>query len=138
MKKILKQILLFIVFGAIYFMIESVWKGHITHWSMFVLAGAIGSLIGGINEIIPWEMPFVQQCTIGMILSILGEAATGIIVNIVLDLNIWHYNILPFFWGQCSVPFAVAWFFLSGFCIWLDDWLRWKWFGEEQPYYIWK
>jgi hypothetical protein len=60
MKKCLKDLILFIVFGAIYFGLECLYKGHITHWSMFMLAGIIGLLIGGINEHIPWEMPFIK------------------------------------------------------------------------------
>jgi hypothetical protein len=138
MKTLLKNIVLFIVFGAIYFGIECLWKGHLTHWSMFVLAGFIGVLIGSINEYISWEVPFWRQCVEGMVLSVMGEAAVGAIVNIKLGLNVWHYEVLPFFWGQCSVPFAVAWLFLSGICIIIDDYIRWKWFGEEEPYYTWR
>lgn len=134
--KLLKNIILFIIFGAIYFGMECVWKGHLTHWSMFVLAGFIGVLIGGINEYIPWEVPFTQQCSMGMIMATIGEGITGLIVNVWLGLNVWHYDFLPFFWGQCSLPFCFAWFFLAGFCIWLDDLIRWKWFGEERPRYI--
>ena len=135
MKNFLKQLVLFIVFGAIYFMIECMWKGKITHWSMFILAGVIGCLIGAINEYIPWEMPFWQQCTVGMLLATIGEGITGLIVNVWLGLNVWHYEVMSFFWGQCSIPFMCAWFFLSALCIWLDDLIRWKWFGEEEPYY---
>ena len=58
MKTLLKNIILFIVFGAIYFGIECLWKGHLTHWSMFVLAGMIGVLIGSINECIHKDMTF--------------------------------------------------------------------------------
>jgi hypothetical protein len=135
--KFLKQLLLFLVFGAIYYVMESTWKGYPTHWSMFLVAGAIGSAIGAINEYIPWKMPFPCQCIIGMVIAVLGEAAAGAILNLWLGLNIWHYNVLPFFWNQCSVPFALVWLGLAGFCIWLDDWLRYKWFGEEYPHYTW-
>ena len=134
-KKIFKYLILFIVFGAIYFGIECIYKGHLTHWSMFVLAGGIGVLIGSINEILDWELPFWCQCTVGMIIATLGEVITGVIVNIMLGLNVWHYNVLAFFWGQCSVIFCGFWFLLSGVCIVLDDLLRWKWFGEEKPHY---
>ena len=133
--KFLKNLILFVIFGTIYFGIECIWKGHLSHWSMFVLAGIIGTLIGGINEYLPWEMPFWQQCGIGMIIAVLGEGITGLIVNQWLNLGIWHYNVLPFFYGQCSVPFACAWFLLAGVCIILDDLIRWKWFGEEKPHY---
>lgn len=138
MKTFVKNLILFIVFGAIYFGIECVWKGHITHWSMFILAGMIGVIIGGINEYIPWEMPFQKQCFIGMIIATIGEAITGLILNVWLGLNIWHYNLLAFCYNQCSIPFMCAWFFLSGVCILLDDYIRWKWFGEEKPHYTWK
>ncbi len=105
---------------------------------MFVLAGAIGVLIGSINEYIPWEVPFWRQTVDGMIIATLGEAFTGSIVNLRLGLNVWHYEKLAFFWGQCSVYFCIAWFFLAAICILLDDWIRWKWFGEEKPHYTWR
>ena len=135
MKNILKNIVLFIVFGAIYFGLECIYKGHITHWSMFVLAGLIGVMIGGINEIIDWDVPFLCQCFAGMIIATVGELITGVIVNIILGLNVWHYNVLAFFNGQCSLIFCGIWFILAGICIVLDDIIRWKWFGEEKPRY---
>ena len=135
MKLFLKNLVLFIVFGAIYFGLECLYKGHLTHWSMFILAGMIGVLIGSINEGVDWETPFITQCFIGMGLATAGEFLTGVIVNIILGLNVWHYNILAFGWGQCSVIFCAIWFLLSGVCIVLDDWMRWKWFGEERPVY---
>jgi hypothetical protein len=58
MKTVFKHILLFVIFGAIYFGLECLYKGHITHWSMFVLAGMIGVIIGEINEVIDWDVPF--------------------------------------------------------------------------------
>jgi len=73
-----------------------------------------------------------------MTIAVIGEAITGLIVNIILNLNIWHYNVLAFFFGQCSVPFALIWYVLAGVCIILDDLIRWKWFGEEKPHYIWR
>lgn len=138
MKTFLKNIILFIIFGAIYFGLECLWKGHITHWSMFVLAGMVGVLIGSINELIEWEVPFYIQCTLGALVATLGEVITGVIVNILLGLNVWHYNVLAFFWGQCSLPFCCIWFLLSGVCIILDDIIRWKWFGEDKPHYVWR
>lgn len=132
---LIKYIILFLIFGLIYFGIECAWKGHLTHWSMFVLAGFVGITIGAINEHIPWEMPLWQQCGIGMVIATIGEGITGLIVNTWLGLNVWHYNQLTFFWGQCSLWFCIAWYFLAGLCIIIDDWIRYKWFGEEYPHY---
>lgn len=135
--KLLKNVALFLVFGLLYFIIETIWKGHLTHWSMFVLAGIVGPLIGAINEYIPWKMPFFLQCGIGMIIATIAEGITGLIVNVWLGLGVWNYSTMPlsFFFGQCCVPFMVAWFLLAGVCILLDDYLRWKVFGEEKPHY---
>ena len=57
-KKIIKNLFLFAVFSLLYGTIETAWKGEITHWSMFVLGGLVGVLIGSINEIFPWELSF--------------------------------------------------------------------------------
>lgn len=135
MKRFLKDFILFLIFGAIYFCLECVWRGHLTHWTMFILGGLVGVLIGGINEKIEWDMPLFQQSTIGMGVAIFSEAVAGIILNIFLQLNIWHYTRLAFFWNQCSLPFCIIWFVLAIVCILLDDFLRWKLFGEEKPHY---
>lgn len=136
--KILKQLFLFLVFGFVYFIIETIWKGHLTHWSMFVVAGIIGVLIGGINEYIPWEMPFFLQCGIGTVIATIIEGISGLILNVYLGLNIWDYSNVPFnfFYQQCCLPFCVAWFILSGACIIVDDYIRYKIFNEEHPHYI--
>lgn len=135
MKRFLKDFILFLIFGAIYFCLECVWRGHLTHWTMLILGGLVGVLIGGINEKIEWDMPLFQQSTIGMGIAIFSEAVVGIILNIFLQLNIWHYTKLAFFWNQCSLPFCIIWFVLAIVCILLDDFLRWKLFGEEKPHY---
>lgn len=136
--KILKQLFLFLVFGFVYFIIETIWKGHLTHWSMFVVAGIIGVLIGGINEYIPWEMPFFLQCGIGTVIATVIEGISGLILNVYLGLNIWDYSNVPFnfFYQQCCLPFCIAWFILSGACIIVDDYIRYKIFNEEHPHYI--
>ena len=136
--KILKQLFLFLVFGFIYFIIETIWKGHLTHWSMFVVAGIIGVLIGGINEYIPWEMPFFLQCSIGTVIATIIEGISGLILNVYLNLHIWDYSNVPFnfFHQQCCLPFCAAWFVLSAACIIVDDYIRYKIFNEEHPHYI--
>ena len=137
-KKFGKAAILFLIFGFIYFIIETIWKGHLTHWSMFIVAGIAGILIGSINEYIPWEMPFWQQCVIGMIIATVLEGCSGLILNVWLNLNIWDYSssFLNFFYQQCCVPFCVAWLILSGLCIIIDDYIRYKFFNEEKPHYI--
>ena len=138
MKQWLRSAFLFILFGAIYFGIETLWQGSVTHWTMFLLGGMVGFLIGDINGKIHWEMPILQQCTIGMGVAIFAEAVAGVILNIILKLNLWHYTRMTFFWGQCNLPYCVIWLILGAFCILLDDQIRWRFLGEEKPHYRWR
>lgn len=133
--KLIKNIVIFLAFGAIYYVLESIWKGSFEHWYIFILGGLISTLISNINEKIEWDMPFFQQATIGLGVAIFSEAFVGIVLNIILNLNIWHYDRLTFFWHQCSLSSCVLWFILSIACILFDDWLRWRLLGEEKPHY---
>ena len=138
MKKWMKDLIIFIVFGAIYFGLECLWRGSGAHWTLFFLGGFIGFLIQDINGKMHWKTPFLQQCTIGMGVAIFSEAVAGIILNVILKLDVWHYQRMTFFWNQCNLPFCIIWLFLSAACIVFDDWLRWKFFGEEKPTYRWR
>lgn len=134
-KIFIKNLILFIIFGLIYYGLESIWKGAPTHWTIFALGGTIGFLIGDINGKIHWEMPIFQQTTIGLGVAIFSDAVAGVILNILLRLNIWQYTKFEFFWGQCSLPFCLIWLVLSTLCILLDDQIRWRFLGEEKPHY---
>ena len=111
------------IFGGIYFFIECLWKGHLTDWRMFVLAAVIGVLIGSINEFFTYETDLILQCIVGMLIALLCECIGGYQWNIVEGLAIWDYSTLPFsaVGGQINLFFAMAWMFLSGVCIILDD-----------------
>jgi uncharacterized membrane protein len=67
------------------------------------------------------------------------EFVAGIILNIILQLNVWDYSNMPFnILGQVCLPFSFLWFLLSFAAIWLDDWLRYWLFDEEKPHYRWR
>jgi uncharacterized membrane protein len=135
LKAFIKYLILFVVGGCGYVGIEFLYRQH-SHWSMFILGGLCFVIIGAINNIIPWEMPLVEQMLIGSIVITMLEFITGCIVNIGLDLNVWDYSNLPLnIHGQICLPFSLLWFLLSLVCILLDDWLRYWWFGEELPHY---
>ena len=138
MKKLLENLILFMVFGAVYYTIETLWKfPHPSHFSMYIVGGIMGITVGIINEEIPWEIPLHQQCFIGMLVITLTEGVAGILLNKVVMLHVWDYSQMPltFFQGQCCVPFCIAWYFLSAIAIILDDYLRYWLFGEEKPHY---
>lgn len=138
-----KNIILFIVGGSIYYIIEFLYKTFISfgncHWSMFLLGGLCFLLIGSINENISWKEPIIIQGIKGSLIVTSLELVFGIILNVKLELDIWDYSNVPFnFMGQICLPFSIAWIFLSLFAIILDDYLRWKWFNEEKPHYYFK
>lgn len=138
--KLNKFLTLFTVGGSLYFIIEFLFKtfisGGMIHWSMFLLGGLCFVLIGEINEVIPWEMSIIKQGIIGAAIVTSLEFVFGVILNLVLKLGIWDYSNLPFnILGQICLPFSLAWFGLALIAIFLDDYLRWKWFGEEIPHY---
>lgn len=64
----------------------------------------------------------------------LSEAILGIRWN-ELGVYIWDYSSLPLSYvkGNVNLFFSIAWFILSGICIVLDDWLRYKLFKERKP-----
>ncbi len=121
--------------GVLYYLAETLGRGH-SHWTMFVLGGLCFVLVGALNEVLPWELPLPLQMLAGAAIITALEFATGCIVNLWLGWDVWDYshlrgNLL----GQISPEFSVLWFLLSGLIIFLDDFLRWRWYGEEWPRY---
>ena len=130
-----KYLFLFLVGGLAYCGIEMLWRGH-THWTMLIVGGLCFIFCGGINEWFDWNMPLWEQrliCAVGITAI---EFVAGIILNIILQLNVWDYGNMPFnILGQVCLPFSFLWFLLSFVAIWLDDWLRYWLFNEEKPHY---
>lgn len=140
-KKILKfigrELALFVIGALIYMLIEILFRGH-THWTMGVVGGLCFVIIGLLNEGYNWQMPFWKQCLIGACVITALEFVSGIILNVILGLGIWDYSGVPFnLFGQICLPFSIAWFFLSGVAVVLDDYIRYWFFGEEKPQYHW-
>lgn len=136
MKKILKIFILFIVGGISYLLIELAYRGH-THWSMLFVGGICFVLLGAQNEMYTWNMPLIWQCVIGALIVTAVEFVAGRIINIRLGWNVWDYSNLPFnLQGQICLLFSGLWMLLSAPAIILDDYLRYWFFGEEEPKYI--
>ena len=118
-----KNIIIFIIFGISYYLLEILWRGY-SHWTMIIVGGLCGLLIGLINEITP-KINTVLQMLLGSVIVTIIEFVTGYIINIKLDLNIWDYSNLKFnILGQVSLLFSILWFFLSYIVIKLDDCIR--------------
>ena len=130
MKKIKSWIFIFFVMGFIYTNLELMFRNR-THVSMLIVGGLCGALIGLINEK-NHDMKMWIQCIMGTLVILAIEFISGYIVNIKLGLNVWDYSGLKFnIMGQISLLFAGIWFFLSVPIIWLDDYLRYKFFDGE-------
>lgn len=134
MKHLIKYLILLAIGGTVYCGIEILVRGF-THWTMFLVGGICFILIGIINEITP-EMPLVRQMLLSAVIITVAEFASGCILNIWLDLDIWNYSNETFnLLGQISLKHTIYWFLLSCVGIILDDYVRHLLFGEEKPHY---
>lgn len=135
-KLLLKYLLLFLIGGIIYYSLEILFRGY-SHISMLLLGGVCFIEIGLINEFLPWSLYIEIQILIGTCIVTLLEFITGLIVNVWLKLNVWDYSEMPFnILGQICLPFTLLWIPLVLIAILLDDYIRYKFFGENKPSYI--
>lgn len=134
-KNILKYLLLWLVGGTVYVLIEMLGRGR-SHFSMFILGGVCFVVLGLINEVFSWNTPLLLQMGIGALGITTLEFICGCIVNIRLGWGVWDYSDLLFnFKGQVCLQFSFLWFLLSVVGIVLDDYLRYRFFREEKPRY---
>ncbi|GHU36660.1 hypothetical protein FACS1894105_07380 [Clostridia bacterium] len=135
MVNVLRAVTLWLWGGFVYYAIEMIWRGY-SHPSMFVVGGFCFLILGALNNFLPWELGFVQQSAIGAAIVTIAELVCGLILNSWLGLGIWDYSDMPLnFLGQICLPYSLLWAIVSAFAIWLDDFLRWKLFGEMKPTY---
>ena len=130
-----KHLILGTIGGLIYVLLELIWRGY-SHWTMFLLGGTCFVLLGLINEILDWDTPLTLQMLIGCTVITVLEFVTGCVVNLWLGWNVWDYSDLKFnILGQISLFSSIGWYFTSLVGITLDDWLRYRLFGEKKPRY---
>lgn len=132
--KIYKDLILIATMGAIYMVLEGLWRGW-THISMLAVGGLSAFLIGRLNEYPKfYDRKMWQECLIGTFIILILEFTSGMILNVWLGLDIWDYSREPFnLYGQVCLLYAVLWFFLVPFSIYVDDYLRYKLFEEKKP-----
>ena len=138
--RIIQLIIVFLLSGTIYCIIEILFKGpeRGTHWSMFILAGLAGVVfIDGLNNVFSYEMDYLLQGIVCSVMITIWEYFTGNIFN--LDYSIWDYRNMPLnLDGQICLPFTLVWFLISMIFIPILDYVEWKWFKykvETPPYY---
>jgi uncharacterized membrane protein len=132
---VLKYLFLFFVMGMIYFTLEGFWNGK-ANIIMLPVGGICSLLIGLLNEYPQYySLKIYQQSLIGTLIVLVIEFASGIFFNVYLNLNLWNYSdTWGNLYGQICIPYALLWFILVPFCIWLDDFLRFKSYNEGELY----
>lgn len=134
MKAFLKYLTLFLVGGAFYYAMEVLFRGY--SFLAMVGCGGLCFIICGVLNEKDRCMPLVLQMAIAACGITAIEFAFGLVLNVWLDLGMWDYSNMPGnVLGQICPQFMVLWFFLSAAGIFLDDVIRWKFFGEEKPHY---
>lgn len=132
-KEGLKLLIITFIMGITYLLIELLYKGN-SSWQLILIGGFAGMLIGLINKVFTWKTPLILQGLIGMFIATTCEFTGGLIFN--SNYVLWDYRRLPFnFHGQICLYFMFAWYGISLFGIFWDDFLRWKLFGEDKPRY---
>ena len=103
------ELLVFLLGGAVYGMIEVLFRGH-THWSMVVTGGAC---VLTLYVLLEWldSQPLVIAAMTGALIITVYELVVGCIVNLRFGWNVWDYsemegNLL----GQICPVFTAAWF----------------------------
>lgn len=136
MKHLSKYLILFIIGGVLYFIIEVLWRGY-SHITMFGLGGLCFISIGLINDYyFIFRKPLLLQQGIGCLIITSLELIFGLVLNVGLGLNIWDYGKNRFnLMGQICLKYSILWFFLSLPAIILYDYLKYWLFGEEKPDY---
>lgn len=137
-KIFIKYLILFLLGGYAYYGIEILWRGY-SHYSMIICGGICFIYAGLQNEQVEWDYLFWKQVLRVEAFILSAEFITGCIVNLWLGLNVWDYSGLPGnILGQTCPQFALLFLPLSAIAIIVDDFIRWKWFGEEKPRYKWR
>ena len=136
MRPAIKGLVLFLIGGATYALLEVIWRGY-THVTMFVLGGVLFIVLGALNEnLLEWDTPLFIQGLIGAVVVTSAELTSGIVLNLWLGMNVWSYSDIPFnFMGQICLPFSLLWVPVSMAAIVLDDYIRFWLFGERRPVY---
>ena len=139
MSKVLKVLTIWFLMGMVYFVIEGIWripKGGDANVVMLPIGGLCGLLIGSINQIPKfYNMSVFKQSLIGTGIVLVIEYTAGYILNIKMGLDIWDYSDMFFnINGQICLEFGLLWILLMPAAIWLEDFIRWRFWGECEEY----
>jgi uncharacterized membrane protein len=131
-----KHTILAFLIGMVYFTLEGFWRGW-TNITMLFIGGVCGFLIGLLNQYTGLKV--WQQTILGTGIALAVELISGLLFNLVLGLGLWNYSgMWGNLYGQICPQFALIWFMLTPFAIWLDDFIRWRFYDEGYYYPPWE
>lgn len=131
----MKSFLLLNIGGAIYVLIELLYRGY-SHWTMYLVGGLCFIQLGLINEVLPWTTSIEAQALLGTVIATVNELVSGLIINKGLGYQVWDYSNQPFnLFGQICLQFTFYWIFIALFAIVVDDCLKYYWWKEPRPMY---
>ncbi len=109
MKKMLEFSTVFWIGGAVYNMIEVLWRGY-THWSMTLTGGVCFAAVYFLH-VYALRLSFFARCLIGTAAITAAEFAAGCVVNLWLRWDVWDYSRVPFnLYGQVCLLYSFLWF----------------------------
>lgn len=132
MKKVIKYLVIFLIFGVIYYFIETLYAGSSSTTSL-IMGGIGGILISFINRFYEYDMSKWKQITLTALLMIFIEMSTGLILK-KFGIRLWDYsgrfmNVE----GVICLQYALYWLVLSPLGIELDDYIEWVYFEGQKP-----
>lgn len=105
---------IFLAGSCAYPTLEMIWRGK-THYSMAIAGGLCLYLINKVCCEKMEKRPLYEKCLIGSGIITGVELAIGVVVNQVLNFNVWDYSDMPLnILGQVCLPYTLLWF---GLCI---------------------
>lgn len=120
MSKVKELSTVFTIGSVGYSLLEIIWRGF-THWTMTITGGICLVLIY-LSNIKMYGKAIWKKCLAGTAIITSLEFSVGIIVNKILDWNVWDYsgrllNVM----GQICPLFSGIWFILCIPLVWLTD-----------------
>lgn len=110
MKRAIEYSTVFAGGGAIYILIELLFRGY-SHWTMYFVGGIAVLLLYMISAM---KESMIRKWIMGTAAILTVEFVAGIIINILLGWAVWDYSSIRFnLYGQICLPFAFYWFGLS-------------------------
>ena len=124
-EKTAQFLIIFGIGGFLYGLIEVIYRGR-THWTMFLLGGALFTLLYYINLSLKNRSILIRGL-IGCAVITAAEFLVGLLVNRKYNLKVWDYSgQLGNSLGKICPSFSVAWFFLTIASVYLSVFLYWQ------------